>query len=141
MPTSKFEDKLQQMQEQLTALTKKIKEFSDQISSVKWETNVMKEKNKSLRNALGEVTIGRMIVPALKTQLQLSIRSRSFLESTATTADEQKMEDVAAVDKLLKFMDIADRKLTKYSKIGCTTLNVRFPGHFFSKRIANWQWN
>ena len=88
MPTSKIEDQLQQVQEQLTVLTEKMDEPFDQISSVIWETNVTKEKPKSYRNPIGDVTPGRIIVPALKTQLLLGIRARGFLGSTATTADK-----------------------------------------------------
>ena len=105
------------MQEQLTALTQKMNEYFDQISRVKWEINVMKEKAKSYQNAIGDVTPGRITVPALKTQLQLGIQDRGFLESMATTADGRVLEDVAAIDNLFKIMDIEDKKLTKISRI------------------------
>ena len=93
-------------------------ESFDQISGFKWEINLMKEKTKSYRKTIGDVTPGRTIVPALKTQLQIGIRVRGFPESTATTADDQMLKEVAAVDKLLKFMEIEDRKLTKISRFG-----------------------
>ena len=110
--TSKIEDQLQQMQEQMTVITKKMGKSFNQIYSVKWELNAMKEKRKSYRNATGDVT------PAMKTQVQLGIGARGFPESIATTADERMLEDVAAVDKLLKFMDIKDKTLNKISRIG-----------------------
>ena len=100
------------MQEQLTVLTKKMGKFFNQISIVKWELNAIKEKRKSYRNATGDVT------PAMKTQLQLGIGARGFPERTATTADERMLEDFAAVQKLLKFMDIKDKTLNKISRIG-----------------------
>ena len=97
------------MQEQLTVLTEKMGKSFNQISSVKWELNAMKEKPKSYPNPTGDVT------PAMKTQLQLGIRARGFPERTA---DERMLEDFAAVQKLLKFMDIKDKMLNKISRIG-----------------------
>ena len=101
----------------------------------------MKEKPRSFRNAIGDVTPGRIIVPALNTQLQLGIRARGIPESTATTADKRMLENFAAVDKLLKFMDIEDRKLPYFSRIGKYDPKRETPRQFFSKRTATRQRN
>ena len=119
------------MQEQLTVLTKKMGKFFNQISIVKWELNAIKEKRKSYRNATGDVT------PAMKTQLQLGIGARGFPERTATTADERMLEDFAAVQKLLKFMDIKDKTLNKISRIGKYDSKRETPRTFLFQTESN----
>ena len=98
---------------------------------------MMKKKHKSYQKAIGDVTLGRIIVQAMKTQLQLGIRAQGFPESTATAAYERMLEDVAAVDKLLKFIDIENRILTQICRIGTFDIKVRLPGEYFFKQIPN----
>ena len=96
-----------------------MEQSNDQIASFQTELKSLKEeKQPDYRAAVGHVAPGRIVIPPPKHQSMLGIRAGDIPESHASTADERMLDDIAAIGKLLKFMDIEDRKLTKVVRIG-----------------------
>ena len=99
-------------------MTRKLEKSSNQSTSVQQKIQKIKQEAKTYRIALENVTLGRIIISSNVVQPTLAFGPRDVPESCATCANEQMLDEVAAIDNIFKFMNIKDRKSTNVIRIG-----------------------
>ena len=81
-------------------MAEKMGKSSNRITIVQREIQTIKQEPQKFRAALGNVIPGKMV-----------ILSNSVPESSVTSADERMLDDGAAIDNILKFLNIEDKML------------------------------
>ena len=117
--TSKIDDKLIEIKEQMKMFAQSIKKSNQMIDTVKLDLSELK-KPKSYAQSLANVTKGvtKASFHSTKSNDGLGIRVRGVPELTSKSADERIHAEMAAVEEMLDFLNIEDKKLSKIHRIG-----------------------
>ena len=100
----------------MKVLTEKMEQSSTVITQVQADMKTLKEKPNNFRAAVGNVSPGRVVNSP--TKAQLGIRIRGVPESKEKSDIERMQEDLGTIDRILAFLQIDDRKLSKATRIG-----------------------
>ena len=117
--TFKIDDQLIEIKEKMKLFAQSIEKSNQMIETAKLDLGDLK-KPKSYNKSLGNVTKGvtKIAFHSTKSNDGLDIRVRGVPELTSKSADEQIHADMAAVEEMLDFLKIDDKKLSKIHRIG-----------------------
>ena len=118
---TKIDTQLVEIKDQMKTLTENITTSNALIETVKLELNeVKKTKPQNFTASLGAVKMCKKIdtLPPVRSLSNLGVRIRGVPENTTGTPDEQFQADIKAVEKILVFLKIDDKKLSKIQRIG-----------------------
>ena len=112
--SNKLDEQLDNLQLQIKVLTEKMEQSSTVITQVQADMKTLKEKPNNFRAAVGNVNPGRVVNSPTVPKTQLGIRIRGIPESK----EKSDIEDLGTIDRILAFLQINDRKLSKATRIG-----------------------
>ena len=116
--SNKLDEQLDNLQLQMKVLTEKMEQSSTVITQVQADMKTLKEKPSNFRAAVGNVNPGRVVNSPTVPKAQLGIRIRGVPESKEKSDIERMQEDLGTIDRILAFLQIDDRKLSKATRIG-----------------------
>ena len=102
----------------MKVLTEKMEPSSTVITQVQADMKTLKEKPNNFRAAVGNVNPGRVVNSPTVPKAQFGIRIRGVPESKEKRDIERMQEDLGTIDRILAFLQIDDRKLSKATRIG-----------------------
>ena len=110
---TKIDIQLVEIKDQLKKLTENITKSNALIETVKLELNeVKKTKPQNFASSLGAVKMSKKIdtPPPVRSSSNLGVRMRGVPENTTGTSDEQFQADIKAIEKIIVFLNIDDKK-------------------------------
>ena len=110
---TKIDIQLVEIKDQLKKLTENITKSNALIETVKLELNeVKKTKPQNFASSLGAVKMGKKIdtPPPVRSSSNLGVRMRGVPENTTGTSDERFQADIKAIEKIIVFLNIDDKK-------------------------------
>ena len=117
--TSKIDDQLIENKEQMKMLAQSIEKSNQMIENKKIDLSELR-KSRSYAHSLGNVTksVTKTAFHSTKSNDGLGIRVRGVPELTSKSADGRLHAEMAAVEEMLVFLNIEDKKLSKIHRIG-----------------------
>ena len=116
--SNKLDEQFDNLQLQMKVLTEKMEQSSTVITQVQADMKTLKEKPNNFRAAVGNVSPGRVLNSPTVPKTQLGIGIRGVPESKDKSDIERMQEDLGTIDRILAFLQIDDRKLSKATRIG-----------------------
>ena len=102
----------------MKVLTEKMEQSSTVITQVQADMKTLKEKPNNFRAAVGNVSPGTVVNSLTVPKGQLGIRIQGVPESKEKSDIKRLQEDLVTIDRILAFLQIDDRKLSKATRIG-----------------------